>query len=114
MLGAVTRSDSRISQVRLGDLFRGSSNLKSQLQCSRNSWTLNQSIMHVSAPIQYYIYLILSTLFALIVTIRPRKVDFVLAVGIWVGFGPELGSEKISPKINKKLIFMHSISQIYP
>ena len=43
-----------------------------------------------------------------------RKVDFVLAVGIWVGFGPELGSEKNSPKINKKLIFMHSISQIYP
>ena len=27
-------------------------------------------------------------------TIRPRKVDFVVAVGIWVGFGPELGSEK--------------------
>jgi hypothetical protein len=47
--------------------------------------------------------------------IRPRKkVDSVLAVGIWVGFGPELGSEKNSPKINKKLIFMHSISQIYP
>ena len=41
-------------------------------------------------------------------------VDFVVAVGIWVGFGPELGSEKNSPKINKKLIFMHSISQIYP
>ena len=36
---------------------------------------------------------------------RPRKVDFVVAVGIWVGFGPELGSEKNSPKINKKLIF---------
>ena len=27
-------------------------------------------------------------------TIGPRKVDSVLAVGIWVGFGPELGSEK--------------------
>ena len=48
------------------------------------------------------------------IDIRPRKVDFVVAVGIWVGFGPELGSEKNSPKINKKLIFMHSISQIYP
>ena len=46
--------------------------------------------------------------------LRLRKVDFVLAVGIWVGFGPELGSENNSPKINKKLIFMHSISQIYP
>ena len=46
--------------------------------------------------------------------VRLRKVDFVVAVGIWVGFGPELGSEKNSPKINKKLIFMHSISQIYP
>ena len=29
------------------------------------------------------------------------KVDPVLAVGIWVGFGPELGSEKNRPKINK-------------
>ena len=46
--------------------------------------------------------------------VRLRKVDFVVAVGIWVGFGPELGSEKSSMKINKKLIFMHSISQIYP
>ena len=46
--------------------------------------------------------------------VRLRKVDFVVAVGIRVGFGPELGSEKNSPKINKKLIFMHSISQIYP
>ena len=37
--------------------------------------------------------------------LRPRKVDSVLAVGIWAGFGPELGSEKNSPKINKNLIF---------
>ena len=38
-------------------------------------------------------------------TVRPRKVDPVLAVGIWVGFGTELGSEKSSPRINKKLSF---------
>ena len=29
---------------------------------------------------------------------RLGKVDPVLAVGIWVGFGPELGSEKNRPK----------------
>ena len=46
------------------------------------------------------------------VKLRLRKVDFVLAVGIWVGFGPELGSEKNSPKIKKSWFFMHSISQI--
>lgn len=34
-----------------------------------------------------------------------RKINSVLAVGIWVDFGPELGSEKNSPRINKKLIF---------
>ena len=33
-------------------------------------------------------------------TLRLRKVDFVLAVGIWVGFGPDLGLE-----INKRLNF---------
>ena len=42
--------------------------------------------------------------------LRPRKawrkVDLVLAVGIWMGFGPELGSEKNSPKINKKVDFL--------
>ena len=47
-------------------------------------------------------------------TLRLGKVDPVLAVGIWVGFGPELGSEKNRMKLNKKLIFMHSISRIYP
>ena len=27
-------------------------------------------------------------------SLRLRKVDFVLAVGIWVGLGPDLGLEK--------------------
>ena len=42
-------------------------------------------------------------------TIRLRKADFVLAVGIWVDFGPELGLAKNSLKVNKKLIFVHFI-----
>ena len=35
---------------------------------------------------------------------RLRKVDFVLAVGICVGFGPELGSEKQSEN-EQKVVF---------
>ena len=36
---------------------------------------------------------------------RPRKVDFVVAVGIWVGFGPELGSEKKQSENKQKVDF---------
>ena len=36
--------------------------------------------------------------------LRPRKV---VAVGIWVGFGPELGSEKNNAKKTKSRILMY-------
>ena len=40
--------------------------------------------------------------------LRLRKVDFVLAVGIWVGLGPELGSKKQSG--NKQKVCFYNAS----
>ena len=38
---------------------------------------------------------------------RLRKVDFVVAVGIWVGFGPELGSDgHWSPLTSRHVCFI--------
>ena len=53
----------------------------------------------ISSPELVYVYSMLYCLFMpssmhVYKTLRLRKVDFVLAVGIWVGLGPELGSEK--------------------